>query len=249
MTALVTTKSLAATARSRAAADDFLDLLPSVRQHAAVVFRALPAAEREEAVAEAVAAAFVAFRRLRARGLDPARDFPSQMAIYAALHVKDGRHVGGRASSKDVLSVKAQRKHGFRVESLPLATRRPHEDLYGGLNGQRSLDAYEERLRDNHQTPPPEAAAFRIDFPEFIGSLCRRDQRLAAFLSLGNSARDAATRFGLSPGRVTQLRQGWCREWHVRNDEDTPRRLRSCRKATSERENRADAARNSATSA
>jgi len=247
MTALIT-KSLAATASPRAAADDFLDLLPRVRQHAAVVFRALPAAEREEAIAEAVAAAFVAFRRLRARGLDPARDFPSQMAVYAALHVKDGRHVGGRASSKDVLSVKAQRKHGFRVESLPLATRRPHEDLYGGLNGQRSLDAYEERLRDNHRTPPPEAAAFRIDFPEFIGSLCRRDQRLAGFLSLGNSASNAAARFGLSPGRVTQLRQGWCREWHVRNGEETPRLLRRREKTTSERDHHPVAA-NSSTSA
>jgi len=248
MTALIT-KSLAGTAIPRAAADDFLDLLPRVRQHAAVVFRALPAAEREEAIAEAVAAAFVAFRRLRARGLDPARDFPSQMAIYAALHVKDGRHVGGRASSKDVLSRKAQRKHGFRVESLPLATRRPHEDLYGGLNGQRTLDAYEERLRDNHCTPPPEAAAFRIDFPEFIGSLCRRDQRLAGFLSLGNSASDAAARFGLSPGRVTQLRQGWCREWHVRNGDELPRRLRPRGKTTSAREDHPVAARKSIASA
>jgi len=248
MTALIVKPSPRAGVAPAAAAE-FLDLLPHVRQHAAVVFRALPAAEREEAIAEAVAAAFVAFRRLRARGLDPVRDFPSQMAIYAALHVKDGRHVGGRASSKDVLSVKAQRKHGFRVESLPLATRRPHEDLYGGLNGQRSLDAYEERLRDNHRTPPPEAAAFRIDFPEFIGSLCGRDQRLAGFLSLGNSARDAAARFGLSPGRVTQLRQGWCREWHVRNGDELPRRLRPRGKTTSAREDHPVAARKSIASA
>jgi len=248
MTALIT-HSLAATTNPCAEADEFLDLLPRVRQHAAVVFRGLPAAEREEAVAETVAAAFVAFRRLRARGLDPVRDFPSQMASYAVLHVKDDRHVGGRASSKDVLSFKAQRKHGFHVESLPQATRRPHEDLYGGIHGQRSLDAYEERLRDNHRTPPPEAAAFRIDFPEFIGSLCRRDQRLAGFLSLGNSASSAAARFELSPGRVTQLRQGWCREWHVRNGEETPRRLRPCGKRTSAREDHPAAARRPITSA
>jgi hypothetical protein len=115
--------------------------------------------------------------------------------------------------------------------------------------GQRRLDTFEERLRDNPRTPQPEVAAFRIDFPQFIGSLCRRDQRLAGFLSLGNSATDAAARFGLSPGRVTQLRQGWCREWHVRNGDDTPRRLRLCRKTTSEREDRADAAGHSTTSA
>jgi hypothetical protein len=248
MTALIT-KSHSAAASPRAAADDFLDLLPRVRQHATVVFRALPAAEREEAVGEAVAAAFVAFRRLRARGLDPARDFPNQMAIYAVLQVKDDRHVGSRRSSKDVLSRRAQRQHHFRVESLPLSTRRPHEDLYGGIHGQRSLDAYEERLRDNHRTPPPEAAAFRIDFPEFIASLCRRDQRLAGFLSLGNSARNAAARFGLSPGRVTQLRQGWCRHWHVRSGEEMPRLLRLRGKTTSERRDHPGAARNAMTSA
>jgi hypothetical protein len=223
MTTAVTVKSPSNIGTPPTTANEFLELLPRVERHAAVVFRTLPAAEREEAVAEAVAAAFVAFRRLRLRGLDPARDFPSQIARYAVLHVKDGRQVGGRRHSQDVLSPYAQRKHRFRVESLPLATRRPHEDLYGELRGQRQLDLFEERLRDNRRTPPPEQAAFRLDFPEFMGSLSRRDRRLARYLSLGHSGKAAARRFGLSPGRVTQLRQRWCREWRARNGEEAPR--------------------------
>jgi hypothetical protein len=217
MTTAVTVKSPSTIGIPPGTANEFLKLLPRVERHAAIVFRALPAVEREEAVAEAVAAAFVAFGRLRARGFDPARDFPSLIARHAVLHTKDGRQVGGRRRSKDVLSPHAQRKHGFRVESLPLATRRPHEDLCGEPRGQRQLDLFEERLRDNHRTPPAEQAAFRLDFPEFMGSLSRRDRRLAGYLSLGNSGKAAAKRFGLSPGRVTQLRQTWCRQWRARN--------------------------------
>lgn len=201
-------------ARSR---DEFLELVPIVERHSRITFRHLSVADREEATAEAVAAALVAYRGLRARGLDPVRDFPSQIATYAVLHVKDGRHVGGRSSSTDAMSPKAQCKHGFRVESLPAATRQPHEELYGAVLGQRRIDAFEERLQDNSRTPPPEQAAFRIDFPEFLRSLCQRDRRMAGFLALGYSGKDAAARFRLTPGRVSQLRHGWHQEWQVRS--------------------------------
>lgn len=197
--------------------DEFLQLVPIVERHARITFRHLTPVDREEATAEAIAAALVAYRGLRARGLDPLREFPSQLATSAVLHVKDGRHVGGRASSTDVLSPKAQARHGFQVEALPAATRQPHEELYGNVLGQRRIDAFEERLQDNRRTPPAEQAAFRIDFREFMGSLCRRDHRLAEFLALGHSGKDAAARFRLTPGRVSQLRHGWHREWRIRS--------------------------------
>ena len=72
------------------------------------------------------------------------------------------------------------------------------------------------------RTPVPDQAAFRLDFPPFLASLSERDRRLAAYLALGHSAVAAARRFGLSPGRVTQLRQRWCRQWRIRQGEETP---------------------------
>ena len=99
--------------------------------HAAVIARlgqkpntlkAVAYAKRPPAAAkaaEAVAAAFVSYQRLRARGKDPARKFPAMMAACAVRHVRDGRCVGGRRSSKDVLSWRTQVRHGFRVERLP----------------------------------------------------------------------------------------------------------------------------------
>jgi hypothetical protein len=67
-------------------------------------------------------------------------------------------------------------------------------------------------LRDNTRSAVPDQAAFRIDFPAFLAELGPRDQTLARFLALGNSAQVAADRFGLSEGRVSQLRKTW-REW------------------------------------
>jgi hypothetical protein len=92
------------------------------------------------------------------------------------------------------------------------------------------MDTFEERLHENRRTPVPEQAAFRIDWPEFMRSLSQRDRRLATFLSLGNLAKAAADKFGLSQGRVTQLRQEWCREWRRLNDEESFERRSAVRK-------------------
>jgi hypothetical protein len=203
--------------------EDFLPLVPVIVRHAAVVFRHLSAADREEAAAEAVAAAFESFIRLKARGRNPARDFPSQMAHFGVLHVNDGRLTGGRASSKDVLSRRAQRRHGFHVESLPTATCTSFERIYTSPLGQEELDAFEERLEDNRLTPIPDQVAFRLDFPAFLRTLTLRDRRLALFLSRGHSGKEAARRFRLSPGRVTQMRKQWRHEWLVFQGEKTDR--------------------------
>ena len=192
--------------------DDFLALSPVVERHARVVFRGLGAEAREEAVAEAVAAAFEAHVALKARDRNPAA-FPSMLATYSVLRVKDGRHVGGRRSSHDVLSRKAQQRRGFRVEPLPAPPRPAFERPYARARGQRKQGALEECLRDNRQTPVPDQVAFRIDFIAFLGALADRDRRMALALAEGHAAKQVASRFGLTPGRVTQLRQRWRRQW------------------------------------
>jgi hypothetical protein len=95
------------------------------------------------------------------------------------------------------------------------------DGIYADPHGQQSLDEYEERLADNTRTPPPDAAAFRIDFKQFLGSLSGRDRRLVNYLSLGHSAKGAARKFGVSPGRVSQLRLEWCQQWRRQQGETT----------------------------
>jgi FixJ family two-component response regulator len=60
-------------------------------------------------------------------------------------------------------------------------------------------------------------AGFRIDFPAWLSRLSPRDRQVAEALALGHTNGDVARRFGVSSGRVAQLRRelhdSW-REFH-----------------------------------
>jgi hypothetical protein len=161
-----------------------------------VAFRNLRPQERVEAVAEVVANAFVAFRRLAERDkLDVA--YPSPLARFAVAQVRAGRRVGNQLASHDVYSVLVQRQQDYMIESLE--TMDP--------------DVWCEALVDNTVTPVADAAAFRLDFSAWLGSLCQRDRKLIKFLSLGNTPRETARQFRLSQARISQLRGGLRNGW------------------------------------
>src|SRR5262249_14539431 len=151
-------------------------ILPAIESHARFAMRHLSCgSRRDDAVAEAVALAWLWFRRLTRRGED-ATKYVKTLAVFAARAVRSGRHLCGTEQARDVLSERAQRRHTFRVERLPSSLRRPHADIYSLVRGQQEIDSYEERLRDNSVTPPGDAAAFRIDFPQFLHSMNERDR-------------------------------------------------------------------------
>jgi hypothetical protein len=113
-------------------------------------------------------------------------------------HVWNGRLVGGHVNSRDVLSRVARRKHGFAVRSL----HQPGAD-------------WREFLQDHHRTPVPDQVAFRLDWRSFLARQSPRNQRLMRLLAQGHSATSVAQQTGLSPGRVTQLRQRFCQAWRT----------------------------------
>jgi hypothetical protein len=174
-------------------------VLPAVERHARYAFRYLSRDEREEKVAECAAVAWAWFVRLSERGKDAA-NFASVIGEHAARHVKGGRYVDGIESGKDVLSPRAQKRHGIKVERL---TRRHAVDG----------SEWQEAVRDNGHTPPPDAAAFRIDFPEWLSTLGERNRRIADHLMIGNGTGETARTFGVSPGRICQLRTAYCQSW------------------------------------
>ena len=142
-----------------------------------------------------------------------------EFAALVARAVKCGRRLCGQERSGDVLSFVAQQRHGFRVERLPSTTRSPQEHLYADPYGQALLDAFEERLRDNTLTPIPDQAAFRIDFPVWRCTRTERDRRVIDALLAGGRTRDVSQKFGLSPGRVSQLRRDFMEDWRRFIDE------------------------------
>ena len=68
-------------------------------------------------------------------------------------------------------------------------------------------------LTDNSVTPPPDAAAFRIDFPRWLDGLPDRDRQLVERLMVGERTLAMAKRFRISPARVSQLRRELCRDY------------------------------------
>ena len=98
------------------------------------------------------------------------------------------------------MSPLAQARHGFAVQTLP------------GYSTQ-SGNPLEEALAHNTVTPPPEAVAFRMDFPAWLGTLGDRNRRVAEDLMVGERPLDTARKYGLCPGRVSQLRRELCLGW------------------------------------
>jgi hypothetical protein len=191
----------------------FLELVPTLRTHGLVVFRFLKCEDkREDAIAEMIALSWRWFIRLVQLGKDPT-EFPTAIATYAAKAVKSGRRLARMERPNDVLSPRAQRLRGFTVESLPLSTRTSHERLFAHVHGQRKQDVFEERLRDNTQSPVPDQAIFRIDFPAWLDTLTGRERRLIRAMARNERTKDLSKTFQLSPGRISQLRKEFKGAW------------------------------------
>jgi hypothetical protein len=179
----------------------FLRLLPRVQTHARIHFRDVRCpGRRDDRVAESVAVAWKWYLRALSAGKDPA-EFPAAFASLAASHARSGRRLCGSERAKDALSRRAQRIHGFVVKALP--------QVETGADDNRAIDA----LRDNTQTPPPDQAAFRIDFPLWLASLQERKRLLAEDLMLGERTQDAAVKHNVSQARVSQVRSELLLSW------------------------------------
>jgi hypothetical protein len=122
------------------------------------------------------------------------------LASFAVRAVWSGRRVTGSESSQDVLSVTAKLRHGVKVFHLP-------------ANGALAINGWQEAVADNTRTPPDEQAAFRIDFPAWLQTRSDRDRRLIVDLAAGERTGDVARKYGLSAGRVSQLRRAFCADW------------------------------------
>lgn len=76
---------------------------------------------------------------------------------------------------------------------------------------------------ENDRTPVPDQAAFRIDFPQWLGTLSARDRRIVNDLATGERTGDVARKFGVSAGRVSQLRGQLKESWEeFVGDSDAP---------------------------
>jgi hypothetical protein len=177
------------------------DVLPRARRHAQVYFRHLKCRHRlADAIQETVAVCWKWYLKLTEQGKDVS-GFVTTLASYAARHVRSGRKLCGQEKAKDAMSPRAQQRKGFTVQSLPA--------YETGTEDNATIDA----LKDNTKTPPPDAAAFRIDYPAWLSRLGERNRRIAGDMALGERTKDLATKYGTTQGRVSQLRREFLDDW------------------------------------
>jgi hypothetical protein len=174
----------------------FLALLPAIRRSAQIAFRKVPLELRHDLIAEVIANCFVAYVRLVELGQTD-RASASPLARFAIAQIRVGRRVGSRLRVGDALSTYAQYRKQFFVERL---------DYFDADEG-----CWEEILVEDKRATPADVAACRIDFAEWLRRLTARLRKIALALAAGGTTTDVAEQFGLSPARISQLRQ-WLKE-------------------------------------
>lgn len=201
--AAIRTKGNAATWRQ-----EFLTrAFPIVRRYAEAHFRGWRSQEREEAIADAIAIAFVDYIRLCEQGRNPA-DFPSRIADFAIRQVRSCRRVGQRQNCRDVMSRLAQRQRRFRVTCFSQGGHSKHH-----RNGTRP--GWQDLVVEGRRSTPAEIAACRIDFAAWLRQLKPRNRRIAQELAGGESVSRIAQRFKLSLPRISQLRREFEESWRT----------------------------------
>jgi hypothetical protein len=176
----------------------FLTMLPSITRVARQAFSDRDPEAREEAAAEVVAHAYLMFVGLVERGKE-ALAYPSVLAMFGVKRVRIGRQAATPQNVRDVSSMFCQLQKRIAVERL---------DRYD-----REDKAWHEILVEDHRAGPAETAAARIDVGNWFKSLTPRDRKIANFQAAGNATGETAERFGVSAGRISQLRRKFMESW------------------------------------
>jgi hypothetical protein len=178
----------------------FLEMLPAIRRSAQVAFRKLPSELRHDLIEEVVANSYVAFVRLVERGLAD-RALPSPLARFAITQIRVGRRVGSRLRIGDAMSNYAQFRKQFSVERL---------DHFSAEDG-----CWKEVLVEDRRATPADVAATRLDFAEWLRRLTARLRRIALALAAGETTSAAAKMFGVTPARISQIRDLLRKSWEA----------------------------------
>lgn len=144
-----------------------------------------------------------------------ASDIPDSVAWYAARRACGARHFGGTESAKSIHCRQATGRDGPVLRSLDVS--RPQSDadnaqadeLFSGSDFARLV------VPAGPGSDPAALAGFWTDWTAFLATLTARDRSVLADLAQGERVKEIAARFGITSGRVSQLRRTWADAWAV----------------------------------
>ena len=161
--------------------DSFVEFLPYIRRHARLAFGNLDFEKRTEAVSSVVTLAWKHWHRLGERGKADNPGILKAVTYYSIKQTKAGRRIDSAGKPRDVLALRPYGKVTFEPGCL--------EDFVG------------------KETPIPEQVSFRVDVPAFFRTLKTRQRKMALDLAEGMTTSDAAEKYNLSAGRISQFRR------------------------------------------
>ena len=59
----------------------------------------------------------------------------------------------------------------------------------------------------------PDQVSFRLDWPAWLSTRTERDRRIIADMALSEQTKELAEKYGMSPGRISQLRRQYQDDW------------------------------------
>jgi len=187
-------------ATSRRWQSNFMRIMPAVQTHASVCFHRLNPTDQEEATAEAIARACVTYQKL-VQQKKLGQVYVGNIATFAVKAVNGGRRVGGHRNSKDVLDPVTRTKKNITVASLsPWST---------------PDNTWRDLLLESRRVSPADQACFNVDFHEWLSSWPQRHRMIIAALAAGYRGKVVARKFGVSEGRISQLRLEFQESWET----------------------------------
>ncbi len=184
---------------------DFVTMLPELEQRLSYAFRSLDPEAREDAIENGIVHCLLAYVRLFKKGREKSVS-PSNLAWYATLQVKTGRQAGCQLNVKDPLSRHAQLKKGIRVERL---------DKYSA-----SHEEWIESMAQDKRASVLDQVAARMDFRTWLASLSEQTRRIAKDLAFGFTTAETAKKYGVTAGRISQIRRTLQTSWAEYQHED-----------------------------
>jgi hypothetical protein len=170
---------------------NFVTMLPEIQQKLRLAFCRLDHEAREDAIEEGIVHSLLAYLRLHEQSRAEVAT-ASSLAWYSSRHVKRGRPAGGSMNGKEPLSRYAQ--IGNRIQIEPPG---------------KWIDI----LVEDKRAPVPDQVAAKMDVGAWFATLTKRMKEIAKDLAFGCSTSEVAEKYGVTAGRISQLRRTLEESW------------------------------------
>ena len=180
---------------------DFVAMLPEIEQKLRLAFWRLDPEARENAIEEGVVHSLLAYVRLVDQGRAEVAT-PSSLAWYSSRHVKRGRPTSGKMNGNEPLSRYGRISNDIEIE--------------------RQSGTWIDTLVEDKRAPIADQVAAKMDVGVWFATLTKRMKEIAKDLAFGCSTSEVAKKYGVTAGRISQLRRVLEESWLAFQQEAAP---------------------------